>query len=38
MGEETYTGYFIPSYTVWFGTKDQVGFDSRGVTYEDRAK
>ena len=37
-GEVVYTGYFIPSFSVWFGTKDQPGFDSRGVTYEDKAK
>lgn len=33
-----YTGYFIPSYTMWFGTEDVKGFDDRGVVYEDLAK
>lgn len=32
------TGYFIPSYTMWFGTPDNPGFDSRGVVDEKRAR
>lgn len=37
-GEYVYTGYFIPSYTMWFGTPENPGFDSRGVVDEKRAK
>lgn len=37
-GDTMLTGYFIPSYTMWFGTKDAVGFDERGVVDEERAK
>lgn len=37
-GETAFTGYFIPSYTIWFGTPDNPGFDSRGVVDEERAK
>lgn len=38
-GQTAYTGYFIPAYTMWFGDDDgNVGFDSRGVVYEDKAK
>lgn len=37
-GEGTFTGYFIPSYTMWFGTPDNPGFDERGVVDEARAK
>lgn len=34
-----YTGYFIPSYTMWFGDEEgNPGFDDRGVVFEDRAK
>lgn len=34
-----FTGYFIPSYTMWFGDdKGNIGFDSRGVVDEERAK
>ena len=34
-----YTGFFIPAYTMWFGDDDgNLGFDSRGVVYEDKAK
>ena len=36
--EFTNTGYFIPSYTMWFGTPDNPGFDNRGVVDEQRAK
>lgn len=36
--EWAFTGYFIPSYTMWFGTPDKPGFDSRGVVDEERAK
>lgn len=36
--EYIYTGYFIPSYTMWFGTPNNPGFDSRGVVDEERAK
>lgn len=37
-GETTFTGYFIPAYTMWFGTPENPGFDSRGVVDEERAK
>lgn len=37
-GEYVFTGYFIPSYTMWFGSPDKPGFDSRGVVDEERAK
>jgi len=37
-GEYVFTGYFIPSYTMWFGTPDNPGFDARGVVDEERAK
>ena len=37
-GDVMYTGYFIPSYSMWFGTKDERGFDERGVVDEERAK
>ena len=37
-GDYTLTGYFIPSYTMWFGTPEKPGFDSRGVVDEERAK
>lgn len=37
-GETTLTGYFIPAYTMWFGTPANPGFDSRGVVDEERAK
>lgn len=37
-GEYVFTGYFIPSYTMWFGSPDNPGFDSRGVVDEERAK
>lgn len=36
--EYVLTGYFIPSYTMWFGTPENPGFDSRGVVDETRAK
>lgn len=37
-GDWVYTGYFIPSFSIWFGTDTEKGFDSRGVVYEDKAK
>ena len=37
-GSYVFTGYFIPSYTMWFGTPNNPGFDSRGVVDEERAK
>lgn len=38
-GQTAYTGYFIPAYTMWFGDDEgNLGFDSRGVVYEDKAK
>lgn len=38
-GEPQMTGYFIPSYSMWFGGEDgEVGFDERGVVDEERAK
>ena len=37
-GDVMYTGYFIPSYSMWFGTKDERGFDERGVVDEERAR
>ena len=37
-GQVAYTGFFIPSYEMWFGTKDYCGFDSRGVVDTERAK
>lgn len=36
-GETVYTGYFIPSHTIWFGDDKHPGFDNRGVTYEKEA-
>lgn len=34
-----YTGYFIPAYTMWFGDDEgNVGFDNRGVVYEELAR
>ena len=38
--EVAYTGYFIPAYTMWFGEQDkgEIGYDSRGVVDEERAK
>ena len=33
-GETVFTGYYIPAQTIWFGDKDHLGFDSRGVTNE----
>lgn len=35
--ETVYTGYYIPSHTIWFGDEHHLGFDSRGVTYEEEA-
>ena len=38
-GQVQYTGYFIPSYTMWFGDDEgNVGFDERGVVDEEMAK
>lgn len=37
-GEVQYTGFFIPSYEMWFGDAQNPGFDSRGVVYHERAK
>ena len=37
-GDVSYTGFFIPSYTLWYGDKDNPGYDSRGVVDEERAK
>lgn len=37
-GQVAYTGFFIPSYEMWFGSKGNPGFDSRGVVDTDRAK
>lgn len=39
-GSYTLSGYFIPSYTIWFGDDDLKikGMDSRGVTNEEEAK
>lgn len=36
--EPEFTGYFIPSYTMWYGDGKTKGFDSRGVVDEERAK
>lgn len=36
-GEVVFTGYYIPAQTIWFGDKDHLGFDSRGVTHEKEA-
>jgi hypothetical protein len=36
--EVCFTGYFIPSYTMWFGDEEGIGFDERGVVDEERAK
>ena len=38
LKELAFTGYFIPSYTLWFGTDTEIGFDSRGVVDEEKAK
>lgn len=37
-GDWAFTGYFIPSFSIWFGTETEKGFDHRGVVYEDKAK
>lgn len=43
-GQIAYTGYFIPAFSMWFGTSDPItgtlvrGFDSRGVVNEEAAK
>ena len=37
-GDVSYTGFFIPSYTLWYGDQDNPGYDSRGVVDEERAK
>lgn len=37
-GDWVFTGYFIPSFSIWFGTETERGFDHRGVVYEDKAK
>lgn len=37
-GQVAYTGFFIPSYEMWFGSKGNPGFDLRGVVDTDRAK
>ena len=37
-GELAYTGFFIPSYEMWFGPLSNPGFDSRGVVDKERAK
>ena len=33
-----YTGFFIPSYEMWFGDANNPGFDKRGVVDKERAK
>ncbi len=37
-GELSYTGFFIPSYEMWFGPLSNPGFDHRGVVDTKRAK
>lgn len=37
-GELAYTGFFIPSYEMWFGPLSNPGFDHRGVVDTKRAK
>lgn len=38
-GEPRLTGYFIPSYTMWFGNDEgTVGYDERGVVNEEKAR
>lgn len=39
-GDPQITGYFIPSYSMWFGSEDGTvkGFDERGVVDEEAAK
>lgn len=37
-GDVSYSGFFIPAHTLWFGTKDNPGYDSRGVVDETRAR
>ena len=39
-GEPHLTGYFIPSYSMWFGSEDGTvkGYDERGVVNEEAAK
>ena len=37
-GELAYTGFFVPSYEMWFGPISNPGFDSRGVVDKERAK
>lgn len=36
--EVVLTGYFIPSYSMWFGSPGNPGFDKRGVVDEQRAR
>lgn len=37
-GEDQFTGFFIPSYEMWFGPDDNPGYDHRGVVDSARAK
>lgn len=37
-GDYVFSGYFIPSYTMWFGNPTNPGFDERGVVDEERAR
>ena len=37
-GDLAYTGFFIPSYEMWFGPINNPGFDNRGVVDTKRAK
>lgn len=37
-GSTQLTGFFIPSYEMWFGDEKNPGFDSRGVVDKERAK
>lgn len=37
-GSVQFTGFFVPSYEMWFGEENNPGFDSRGVVDKERAK
>lgn len=37
-GSTQFTGFFVPSYEMWFGDENAPGFDSRGVVDKERAK
>lgn len=37
-GQVEFTGYFIPSFSMWVGQPGNLGFDERGIVDEERAK